>query len=163
FGSISVNELALAFLGHADAHYRRPDGTPTNVIVEFKMSLRPLTHLYGHTQAAAFGPLSLKAVRALLVEGYCHPKHGPQQALARGVVTRRTNRIRRAFKWGVANELIPPSVLHALQSVSGLQRGRTEARETAPVGPVHPAVVEATLPELNRHVAAMVRLQLLTG
>jgi integrase len=160
---LTINQLALAFLRHADQHYRRPDGTPTSEAFEFKMSLRPLVHLYGHTPAADFGPLVLKAVRKLMVEGYEHPKYGPQTALSRGVVNHRTNRIRRAFKWSVANELVPASVLHALQAVSGLQRGRTQARETEPIGPVHPAIVAATLPHLNRHVAAMVRVQQLTG
>lgn len=98
-----------------------------------------------------------------MVEGYDHPKHGPQMALSRGVVNHRTNRIRRTFKWGTENEVIPPSVLHGLQAVRGLQRGRNEARETEPVGPVHPGIVEATMPQLNRHVAARVRLQQLTG
>src|SRR5262249_14121149 len=41
--------------------------------------------------------------------------------------------------------------------------GRTAARETAPVRPVPLDVVEATLPFLNRHLAAMVRVQLLSG
>jgi hypothetical protein len=59
--------------------------------------------------------------------------------------------------------LIPPTVLHGLQAVTGLQRGRTEARETEPVAPVSLAVVEQTLPHTNRHVRAMVRVQLLIG
>jgi hypothetical protein len=65
---LTINELALAFLRHADQHYRRPDGTPTSAAFEFKMSLRPLVHLYGHTPAAKFGPLALKSVRKLFVE-----------------------------------------------------------------------------------------------
>jgi integrase len=160
---LMVAELVIAFLKHAEQHYQRADGTQTNEVVEFKMSLRPLVHLYGTTSAADFGPLALKAVRQLLVEGYTHPKYGPQTALSRGVVNHRTGRIRRMFKWAVENEHVPPSVLYGLQAVRGLQRGRTEARETEPVGPADAAVVEATLPYLNRHVAAMVQLQKLTG
>src|SRR5262249_50446760 len=40
--SLTINQLALAFLSHADQHYRRPDGTATSEVFEFKMSLRPL-------------------------------------------------------------------------------------------------------------------------
>src|SRR5262249_47774505 len=54
-------------------------------------------------------------------------------------------------------------VLHALQAVRGLTKGRTEARETEPVRPVDPERVEAVLPFLRATVAAMVRLQRLTG
>src|SRR5262249_13518679 len=107
--------------------------------------------------------LALKAVRQLMVSGYTHLKYGQQEPLSRGVVNHRTNRIRRMFKWAVENELVPPSVLHGLQAVRGLQRGRTGAREPAPIEPVHAATVEATLPYLNRHVAAMTQLQRLTG
>jgi integrase len=86
-----------------------------------------------------------------------------EAALCRGVVNQRIGRVRRMFKWGSENELIPPHVHHALRDVRGLSRGRSQARETKPVGPVPEAVVEATLPYLNRQVRAMVRVQLLTG
>jgi len=43
--------------------------------------------------------------------------------------------------------------------VAGLQRGRTEARDTEPVGPVD----GATLSYLNRHVRGLVEFQRLTG
>jgi integrase len=63
----------------------------------------------------------------------------------------------------VENELVPVTTYTALATVAGLQEGRTEARESEPVEPVADAVVDATLPFLNRHVAGMVQLQRLTG
>lgn len=48
-------------------------------------------------------------------------------------------------------------------AVSGLQRGRSQARETAPVQPVPLTFVEVVLPFLRPQLADMVRLQLLTG
>jgi integrase len=47
--------------------------------------------------------------------------------------------------------------------VSGLRRGKSDARETEPVVPVEDAAVDATLPHLPDVVADMVRLQRLTG
>jgi integrase len=67
------------------------------------------------------------------------------------------------FKWAVEHELVSPSVLHGLQAVSGLKRGRTEAREGEPVKPVPPEHVEAVKLHLPRQVASMVELQRLTG
>lgn len=160
---LSVNELALAFLRHAAGHYRRPDGTLTSEVAEYRMALRPVAHLYGHTPAAAFGPLASKAVRDLMVQGWTHPQHGEQASLSRCVVNQRIGRIRRIWKWGVENELLPPYVLQGLQAVRGLQRGRTAARETEPVRPVADAVVAETLPHLPRHVSGIVRLLRLTG
>jgi len=160
---LSVNELVLAFMGHAKQHYRRPDGTHTTEINEYRLALRPVVHLYGHTRAAAFGPLALKAVRDLIVQGWKHPKYGEQAGLSRGVVNQRIGRVRRVWKWGVENELLLSDVLPGLQAVRGLQRGRTAARETEPVKLVAEAVVEETLPYLTRHVAGLVRLLSLTG
>ena len=83
--------------------------------------------------------------------------------LSRGVINRRVGRVKRLFKWAVAEELLPPAVLQALQAFKGLRRGRTEAREPAPIKPVPDSVVEATLPHLSNVVADMVRLQRLCG
>jgi integrase len=160
---LTINELVLAFVRHAELHYRQADGKPSAEANEYKRTFRPLKHLYGPTAARDFGPLGLKAVRELFVNGYEHPKYGPQKGGARGVVNQRIGRIKRLFKWGVENELLPPAVLQGLQAVRGLQRGRSKARETEPVRPVSLAVVEETVPFMNRHVAAMVRVQLLTG
>jgi integrase len=160
---LTVNEVAVRFLPHAEQHYRRADGSPTSELDEYKLSLRPFIHLYGYTPAKNFGPLALKAVRQLLIDGYEHPKYGRQRPLCRGVVNQRVGRIRRLFKWAVENELVPPAVLQGLQAVRGLQQGRSAARETEPVKPVPEAFVEAVLPHVRPPVAAMIRLQLLAG
>jgi integrase len=150
---LSVNELILAYFRHVEQHYRRQDGTPTSEVREYRCSLRYVKELYGATPAVSFGPLALKAVRQAMIE----------DDLSRGVVNQRIGRVRRMFKWGSENELTPAHVHHALRDVRGLQRGRSVARETQPVGPVSVAVVNGTLPYLNRQVRAMVQVQLLTG
>jgi integrase len=160
---LTVYELALAFLRHAEQHYRHPDGTATKELPDYKLSLRPLTHLYGLTSAADFGPLALKAVRDLMVNGYQHPRHGEQVRLCRGVVNQRVGRIRRLFRWAVENEMVPPSLLHGLQAVPGLKRGRTACRETEPVRPVPENLVNETLLFVTRPVRGMILVQLHTG
>lgn len=55
---------------------------------------------------------------------------------SRKTVNKQGGRIKRMFKWGVSQELIPAFVYQALSTVNGLRRGRTEARETSPVLPV---------------------------
>jgi integrase len=160
---ITVAELVDRFWPHVETHYRHADGSPTGEVKEYKYSFRPLVHLYGGTPARNFGPLSFKAVRQLMIDGYNHPRHGQQMPLARGVVNQRAGRIRRMFKWSVENELVPPSVYHGLLAVQGLQRGRTRAREPEPVRPVPDAHVNAVRPYVSRQVEAMIDLQLLTG
>lgn len=63
----SVNEVLLAFWRHAEVHYRRPDGTPTKEVGEYRSALRRVKQLYGHTPAAEFGPRKLIDVRAWMV------------------------------------------------------------------------------------------------
>lgn len=99
------------------------------------------------------GPLALQAVQAYLVG----------KELTRVGVNERIGGIRRIFKWGVAQELVPADVYQALMCVSGLRKGRTPAPETTPIGPVDEAVVDATLPALSAIVADMVQFQRLTG
>jgi integrase len=160
---LTINELVLAFIRHAETYYRRPDGTTTGELRDYKLSLRPLVFLYGPTVAKDFDALALQAVRQLMLVGYNHPKYGPQAPLARKVINQRINRIRRMIRWGVSRKMLPGSVCHELDAVDGLKCGRSEARETAPVAPVHESVVNATLPFVRPQIAAMIRLQLLTG
>jgi integrase len=54
-------------------------------------------------------------------------------------------------------------VYHRLTTVTGLQKGRSKARETEPVRPVDDATADATLPHLNRHVRGLIEFQRLTG
>jgi integrase len=151
--SLSVNDLILSFWRWAEKHYRHEDGTPTNELNDYKLSLRPLRELYGATPAADFSPLKLKAIRHRMVEA----------DLCRGVVNQRVGRIVRMFKWAVSEEIVPETTHRALMTVRGLERGRTEARETEPVKPVADAVVDAVLPFVLPTVAAMIRVQRLTG
>lgn len=150
---VTVDTLLVRFWEWAEKHFRRPDGTPTHQLVEYKYALKPLHALYGHTPARDFGPLAFKAVRQKMIEaGWC-----------RAQVNARVSKVRRVFKRAVEEELIPPSVHQALEAVAGLAYGRTEAPESEAIGPVDPAHVDATLPYLSRHIAGMVRFQQLTG
>jgi integrase len=151
--AVTVNEVILAFWRRAEAYYRREDGTATNELGEFRYTFRLLRELYGPTPAADLGPLKLKAVRQLMIAaGWC-----------RNQVNKRTARIVRMYKWAVAEEMVPESTWRALTTVRGLEKGRTEARESEPVKPVSDADVEAVLPFLPPPVRAMVQLQRLTG
>jgi hypothetical protein len=149
---LTINEMLIAYLEHADAYYVK-DGRPTTEPANLRLSVRPLRSLYGHTLARDFGPLALKAIRAAMVE----------VGLCRNEVNRRVGRIVRVFKWAVSGELVPPGVHQALRTVEGLRRGRAAVRESPPVGPVPDAFVDAIRLQVSRQVWAMVELQRLTG
>ena len=70
--------------------------------------------------------------------------------------------VKQVFRWGVTQQMLE-TTYRALCAVPGLRKGRTKARETAPVRTVPDPVVDATLSHLPEVVADMVRLQRLTG
>lgn len=149
---ITVNELILAYWRYAEGYYLK-NGEPTTQLERVKQSLKPVKELYGRTLAKDFGPLALKAVRQKMVEA----------GWVRRYINSCTGCVKRAFKWAVENELVPPSVYHGLQAVAGLKRGRCEAAEGKPVRPVADDQVEAALPFMTPPVKAMVQVQRLTG
>jgi integrase len=148
----SVNEMLLAYVEFARGYYTK-DGQRNQEFESLKYAMRPLKALYGHSRAAEFGPKDLKTIRQHLVE----------KGLSRVYVNNQLNRVKRIFKWAVSEELVPASVYHGLQTVAGLRYGRSEARETAPVKPVPDAHIDAVLGFVAPPVAAMIRLQRLTG
>jgi integrase len=183
-GAFTVTSLIAAFWRHAERYYvapvlnpdgapdTNPDGSPkvrpTGELDNFRWALGPLRRLYGKTAAAEFGPLKLKAVRAEMLK----PREviGPQtghntvrRGWCRTHVNRQIKRIRQVFAWGVSEELVPATTYQALLTVRAVPKGRTDARESAPVRPVSDDRVAATLPRLSPVVQAMVKCQRLTG
>lgn len=151
-GFIGINCVVEAYLDFARRYYTK-DGVVGREYGNMVYALEPLCELYGLTSANEFGPKALKIVRQHLID----------KGLTRGLINSRINRIRRCFKWAVAEEMIPPSVLHGLQALPGLRYGRSEARETEPIRPVSDANIDAVLPFLTPVVSAMVQIQRLTG
>jgi integrase len=151
-GQLSVVELIAAYLDFAQRYYRKGN-RQTSEIHAIRSAMRPLKLLYGRKPCAEFGPIALQVVMQQMAA----------DNLARGTVNDNAGRIKRMFKWGVSQELIPASIHHALTSVGGLRKGRSEARETEPVKPVDDRIVEATLPHLPQVVSDMIRVQRLTG
>jgi integrase len=149
---VAVAELARAYLKFAKGYYRK-DGRPTGSLARVKTAVRTLRMSYGETRVSDFGPLALQAIQLRLVES----------GHSRRYVNYLVDTIRRIFKWGVAQEIVPETTYRALTAVSGLRRGRTAAPESAPVQPADDATVDATLPYLSPTVADMVRFQRLTG
>jgi integrase len=150
---VTVATVIAEFWRHAQDYYRKPDGTPSSEATNLRYVLRPLRRLYGNTPAAEFGPKALKVVREERI----------RLGWVRSNINRQINRLKHVFKWATQEELIPPSVYHGLQAVSGLRAGRSDAPESEPVRPVPEELLQAVLPHVSSVVAAMIQLQLLTG
>jgi integrase len=151
-GTLTVTELIDRYFTFAEQYYLK-NGEPTSERACILQALQRLKRLYGPTPAAQFGPLALQAIQQSMVG----------ESLARRTINGHIDRVRRCFRWAVAQALVAPSVHQALTAVPGLKAGRCTARETEPVGPVDDKVVEATLMQLTPTLADMVRVQRLTG
>ena len=119
---LKVNALILAFWKHAEGHYGNPRSESfTTELKNLHDALRPLRALYGRSKAKDFGPLALRAVREKMIE----------VGLSRSTINARINRIRRAFRWAVSIELIPPAVIQRSNRslvCSGADRGQKSPR-----------------------------------
>ncbi len=145
---LSVAELADQFLRWAESRYTQSD--QPKVIL---WAMRPLVKGFGRLPASEFGPRRLQE----------HQEGLATHGLTRQGINIATTHIRALFAWAVANELLKPEQLVALRAVRGLRRGAIQAREAPPRWAVPVEVVQATLQFLSPTIAAMVKLQLLSG
>lgn len=150
--TLTIVELAERFVAWSQGYYRK-HGHQTAEVANILLAIGPLVKLYGHQPAAEFGPRALKAVRQTWLD----------RRATRKYINRHVDRIKRMFKWAVAEELVPPGAYHALQAVAGLKYGRSDAIETAPVRPVPEELIDPVKQVVSRQVAAIIDLQLLTG
>jgi hypothetical protein len=150
--TLTIDELCLRYYLHAQKYYQK-NGRPTSQVLLIRLSLKVLRRLYGSALAKDFGPLSLELCQAEFI----------RDGLCRNEVNRRVRLIRAAFRWGVSKQLVTTEVWQALTAVPGLKDGRTEARESVPVGPVPDRIVEQTLNHLCPTLAAMVQVQRLSA
>ncbi|MDX2199608.1 MAG: site-specific integrase, partial [Phycisphaerae bacterium] len=128
----------------------------------FVAAMRLMKRLFGHTPAAEFGPKKLRMLREEMIRGDASAVP-PRKPWARKYINQQVQRIRRIFKWAVAQELVPAAVHQGLSTLEPLKRGRCAARENPKVGPAPVDIVNKVLPLLSKPVRALVELQLLTG
>ncbi len=147
-----VLEVLVRYLEHAEGYYS-DNGKPGKEFRAMVDAVSPVNEFYGDMIANEFGPLKLKTIRQHMID----------RNLCRTEINKRVGRIKRVFKWAVSEELVVPGVYEGLRTLTGLRYGRTAARESEPVKPIDEACVLLTLPYVSPQVAAMARLQLLTG
>ncbi len=94
--SLTISEVILKYRNFAKSYYSK-NGEPSKEYFEMRFALKPVRELYGDTLSREFGPLKLQAVRQKMIDN----------DLSRGVINNRINRIKRFFKWAVAEEKAP--------------------------------------------------------
>lgn len=145
----TVVEVMAPFMLHVVEQYPGNEAE----VWHYKAAMRILKAETAGLPADEFGPRRLRAVREVMVA----------KGWSRKYVNGQISRVRRMFRWAVADERLPPEVYQALAAVEGLRAGRTDAAEPQHVAPVDDAVVDATLPYLKATAADMVAVQRLCG
>jgi len=156
-GSLPIAVLADRYLIWAATYYG-----PQQTAGCIRDALRPLLMAYGRGPVKEFGPKSLAAIRDGMVRGSLGDWRA-KRPWSRTYVNRQVDRIRRMFRWGVSEEVVPVAVYEALRTLPSLRKGKTTARETKAVGPVPEATVNATVAVMPPTLAAMVRIQAVVG
>ncbi|NNJ26796.1 tyrosine-type recombinase/integrase [Alienimonas chondri] len=148
-GVLTVSGLLLRFKEWAEKYYVDADSRPTPTLDNLRLNVRLWRERYGPTPVAEFGPVRLSDLREEMITA----------GLARTTIAARIGAVKRVVKWGVSRELVDPALLAKLEALEPLKKGRSGAKETAPVRPAPDEHLEAALPFLRGPVAAMARLQ----
>lgn len=149
---ITVRQVVVLFLEHAATYYPAREGT--SEASNFDYATRHLVRLFGDLPTASFRVSHLRQVRDALID------HG----YSRRVINRHLKRIRMIFKWAHAErDLVSIETVTSLAALPPVRRGRTLAREPAPVQAPDRSIVEHAIKHMVKPVAAMAQLQLLTG
>ena len=148
----TVTQLLAHFWKFAKQHYRK-NGESTGTEKHYGVAIKMVREHCAEHDVAEFGPKALAHLQQVMIG----------KGFSRRYINDMISRIKRIFKWGVAQELVDVAVYQRLATVEGLQKGRTEAKESTRVRPVSEKIVDATIPHLPDIVADMVRLQRLTG
>jgi len=142
----TVNDLIVEYVKYAKIYYSKSK-EPSNIYTATQSLIG------NNTKIDDFTAQSLILHREKLIA----------DKLCRNVINQRISIIKRMFRWAVSQETCSAYTLTSLNSVESLKRGRSEAKETESVKPARLEDIEIAIRYATPTVAAMLRLQTLTG
>jgi integrase len=146
---VTVKELALAFLDDAKKTLAKGNYGHHRIVVQ------ELLKLYGdNIPVDSFTPKCLRLFRQGLIDTH---------RFCRKTVNNYVCRVVGIFTWGVSEECVQPNTEALLKAVKPLQEGYVGTYDLPEREDVSDDVIKATLPFMPPTVAAMVKLQRLTG
>lgn len=161
----TVEQLCATYVLHAEKFYRDVDGNPTGEVTHAMIAFRMLRKLHSATHTDRMTIRDLLQVRQALVELREEHEHGRSapNGLSRRTVNDRMARIKRLFRWGVEQGVVPGAVWHELSALKGLPKGRCGVHDNAAVEAVPWALVKASMKEMVPTVRAAVEVQWWSG
>ena len=133
---LTVNELILRYWDVRRGAITSATASPPASWTTSRMPSGTSGRLYGPTPAACSARVALKAVRKAMIDA----------GLARNTINARVGKIRRMFKWAVADELVPPAVLQGSRPSRGSRPGAAGVQETGRSAPSRPSKSRPSCP-----------------
>ena len=161
---LTVHELGERYYRHATRTFVDVDGEATKHVDRVRRAMELLANLpTGRRQYA--GSLPADALTPPLLARYRDSltARADGEPRARNSVNDNVSVVKAAYRWAAEYGLVDPSVWHALQAVTNLQRGRTQAVERRKVDSVPRSRVDAVLPLITPPAAALVEVLWHTG
>lgn len=144
----TISDLVVSYLDHCLVYYQ--NGT-RGEYRNCKNACAYIVRHFGSLPIAEFTPMKMKKLREEMIKKDC----------SRSYVNQTVNKLKRMFKWGVENDVVKPSVYHALTCLAPLRNG--DCRETTPVEAVPWRMVRLAIRFAHPMLADMLRLQWLIG
>ena len=144
----TVADLCALWANHCREYYK---GSST--AVNSVRDVRLFRDLYGNASLAELTHADMLQFRDALI----------RSGISRTTVNTRLWRVKYMLAWALDEALIPAMVKAELTQVRSIKRGRSAAKEHAPVRPVDDATIAATIEHMMPNTADMVRVHRLTG
>lgn len=162
-GVLTVRTLTERYLDHARVYYLKERGRgrkeATSSLRRVKLAIEALVRLYGDTAAEDFTRAEFKTVRGVWETSV--NRHGRRNT--RVTVNMMADTVRGCFLWGAREGIVPAVVMTEIDIVGHLPRGRCGLDDPDPIPPAPEDAVEAVLAIAEPPLAAMIRIQRLTG
>ena len=144
----TVADLCALWANHCREYYK---GSST--AVNSVRDVRLFRDLYGNAALAELTHADMLQFRDALI----------RSGISRTTVNTRLWRVKYMLAWALDEALIPAMVKAELTQVRSIKRGRSAAKEHAPVRPVDDATIATTIEHMMPNTADMVRVHRLTG
>ncbi|MEO0965828.1 MAG: tyrosine-type recombinase/integrase [Planctomycetota bacterium] len=153
-GHETIAALLLDFWRAEKARYGvgRDTRLPSQ-LYHVRNAIRVCRAVCGREPVGVFGPRMLIAVRDNMIE----------QGWKRSSINAAVRIVVRAFRWGVKQERVEPTVITALACVGGLRRGEQGVEDGQRVTPIADSEVEKIKPHVAPQIWALVQLARFTG
>ena len=153
---LTIEDLCLQYWMGVKSEKSQPE------MHKIRSMIRLICQYHGSTQIENFGPRALSDLIHPMSMGdlSATPARRPW---TRTHLNQQTGRLKRMFRWGVAREIVPANVYHALTAVENVRTGTQGIKEGRKITTVDLDRVERTKPFLNRQIQALIELQIHTG